>query len=196
MQRVFIIHGWSEHPEEAWFPWLKRELTAKGMKVEVPAMPITDQPQIDAWVNKLAEMIGQPDKDTYLVGHSIGVQTILRYLEMVAKPVGGVLSVAGWYYLKDGSLNGPEEVSIAQPWVETPINSELVRENAGIIRAIFSDNDPYVDLENAKLFKDRLGAVTLVLPNKGHLGAEDNLKEVPEILDELMKIIGSEAYNQ
>ncbi len=191
MKRVFIIHGWGGYPEEAWFPWLKQQLKFKGINVEVPLMPKTDQPQIDTWVNHLAELIDQPDKQTYLVGHSIGVQTILRYLETINQPIGGVLAVAGFYTLIPDCLEGPEEGTIAKPWLETPINNEKVRINAGRIRAIFSDNDPCVGLENVELFKQRLAATTLVLKNKGHMGTEAGFKQIPEISNELMKIIGN-----
>ena len=35
MKRVFIIHGWEGHPENAWFPWLKKELEQKRVSQEV-----------------------------------------------------------------------------------------------------------------------------------------------------------------
>ncbi len=49
--------------------------------VQVPAMPNTAEPKIETWVPFLEKLVGKPDKDTYLVGHSIGCQTILRYLD-------------------------------------------------------------------------------------------------------------------
>lgn len=59
-KRVFIIHGWDGYPEEAWFPWLKSQLEQAGFTVEVPAMPQPDEPTIEAWVPKLAEVVGEP----------------------------------------------------------------------------------------------------------------------------------------
>jgi len=31
-KRVFIVHGWGGHPEEGWFPWLKKELERRGFE--------------------------------------------------------------------------------------------------------------------------------------------------------------------
>src|SRR3989344_1157111 len=81
MKRVFVIHRWSGGPEDDWRPWLKEELEAKGYEVVVPEMPETEHPQIGKWVAKIAEVVGMPDENTYFVGHSIGCQTIMRYLQ-------------------------------------------------------------------------------------------------------------------
>ncbi len=40
MRNIFLIHGSYGHPQENWFPWLKKELESLGHKVYVPAFPI------------------------------------------------------------------------------------------------------------------------------------------------------------
>ena len=80
-KRVFIVHGWDGHPKEGWFPWLKQELEKHGFDVFVPQMPEPIMPKIEAWVSHLAGIVNKPDKNTCFVGHSIGCQAILRYLE-------------------------------------------------------------------------------------------------------------------
>src|SRR5437868_4096780 len=79
----FIIHGYLSYPEEAWLPWLKRELERNGYTVALPAMPQPDQPVIAEWIEFIARLVGQPGPDTVLIGHSMGVQAVLRYLETV-----------------------------------------------------------------------------------------------------------------
>lgn len=44
-KRVFIVHGWDGYPEEGWFPWLERELEARGFEVHVPALPDASTPR-------------------------------------------------------------------------------------------------------------------------------------------------------
>lgn len=41
---------------------------------------------------------GHPDENTYFIGHSIGCQSIDRYLEILPSEtkIGGVVYVAGW----------------------------------------------------------------------------------------------------
>lgn len=77
-KRVFIIHGWDGSPQNCWFPWLKNELEKKGFSVGVPPMPHPEIPTISDWVNCIAVAVGQPDENTFFVGHSIGCQAILR----------------------------------------------------------------------------------------------------------------------
>ena len=98
-KRVFIAHGWDGYPEEGWFPWLKKELEAKGFEVYVPQLPETGSPRIHNWVPKLAEVVGEIDENTYFVGYSMGCQTIARYLETLPEgvKVGGAVFVAGFF---------------------------------------------------------------------------------------------------
>jgi len=187
MKRAFIIHGWGGRPDAGWLKWLNKELASKGFKVFAPDMPDKEYPKIDAWVSYLRRLVEKPDKDTYFVGHSIGCQAILRYLESIPKNVkiGGIVFVGGW--LKVKGLESKEEEEIASPWVNTPINLEKIRKRAGKIVALFSDNDPFVSLENSKIFKDKLNAKIIIEKNKGHY-IENITKKIPVALNELLKI--------
>jgi predicted alpha/beta hydrolase family esterase len=166
MKRVFIIHGWSGSPETNWLPWLKKELEQQGYEVVAPAMPDTDTPDIEAWVEKLAEVVGKPDEQTYFIGHSIGCQAILRYLETIKTPVGGALFVAGWFNLE--GLD-EEETTIARPWLETPINTEKVKNVLPKSILIISDNDDFGAFEENKEKFASFVTHTIVLPNAGHI---------------------------
>ncbi len=169
MKRVFIIHGWGGNPEEGWFPWLKKELEAKGFTVTVPAMPNTDEPKIETWVPFLKEQIGKADENTYLVGHSMGCQTIMRYLEGLAdEKIGGIVFAAGFFNLKNENLEDDEERAIAKPWLETPIDTNKILTHVDKITAVFSDNDDWVPLSDSEIFKERLKAKIIIEHNKSH----------------------------
>lgn len=188
-KRAYIIHGWGGDSEEAWFPWLKKELSARGFEVSIPAMPNTDEPDIDAWVGHLTETIGIPDEQTYLVGHSIGCQTILRYLALRdGTKIGGIVCVAGWFSLMN--LESVEEERIAKPWLELPIDFDRVKAAVPKIVAIFSDDDPVIPLEsNVKDFKEKLGAEIIVESGKGHFSRSDKVTELPSVLSTLVKMV-------
>ena len=143
MKQVFIIHGWGGSSEKDWIPWAKRVLVQKGFEVHIPTMPDTDNPVIDKWVGHLAKEIGEIDKDTVLIGHSIGCQTILRYLEgfSTGSRIGKVILIAPWVSLKNLTS---EEEPIARPWEETQINFDSLKSKAGSYVAVFSDDDPVV----------------------------------------------------
>ena len=187
-KRVFIIYGWEGNPENCWFPWLKKELENKGFSVIVPSMPHPDAPEIKSWVGHLNSVAGEADENTYFVGHSIGCQTILRYIEQLPQEVkiGGIVCVAGFFRLL--YLETEEEKQLAKPWLETKIDFEKIKKHTNKIVAIFSDNDPDVDLGDKELFEKYLNAKTIVEHNKGHFSDDAGVKELPVVLEELLKI--------
>ena len=115
MKKIFIVHGWGGRPNEPWLAWLKKELENRGMAVVVPEMPDPENPKIEAWVLHLSQVVGLPDANTCFVGHSIGCQTILRYLQTLNTQVGQVVFVAPWFSLKEDSYESDEERAIAKP---------------------------------------------------------------------------------
>jgi len=145
-------------------------------------------PKIEEWVSFLKKLVDKPDEETFFVGHSIGCQTILRYLETLPKDVkvGGAIFVAGWVNLVN--LSGPREEEIAKPWLETPINWDKVLQHTNNFVAIFSDNDPWVPLTDSEIFKEKLGAKIIVEHRRGHFSGSDNIRKIPVVLDELLKM--------
>ena len=142
-KRVFIVHGWDYNPSMNWYPWLKKELIDHGFEVFVPEMPNTSEPEISSWVEKLKKEVGKVDENTYFVGHSIGCQTIMRYLETLDSDIQirGCVFVAGWFNLDN--LEGEEVEAIAKPWIKTNINLDKVRAIVKKVAVFLSDNDPY-----------------------------------------------------
>jgi hypothetical protein len=185
MKRVIIVHGWDLLPNEHWYPWLKKELEQRGFQVEVPKMPDIERPKIEEWVPFLAKTVGTPDKETYFVGHSIGCQTILRYLESIKEQVGGAVFVAGWFSLQN--LESPEIEAIAQPWTNTPIDFKKVQKTTNKFVEFLSDNDPFVPLDNEKKFK-HLGAKVIIENGQGHYTKEDGVTQVPQVLSAVLEL--------
>lgn len=188
MNRIYLIHGWDGHPENCWFPWLKSELEKRGFEVIVPSLPHSEEPKIKEWVDCLKETVTDPDEETYFIGHSIGCQTIMRFLETLPEEtkIGGVVFVAGFFNLPN--LETEEEKEIAQPWIETPINTDKLLTLTDNFVAIFSDDDPEVSLSDAEIFRGKLGAKIIVEQGKGHFSDDDEVKELPVALNELLKI--------
>lgn len=189
MKRVFIVHRWDGKPEGDWYPWLKRELEKKDFLVTVPAMPEPDEPKMETWIPYLADVVGHTDGETYFVGHSIGCQTIIRYLETLSADtrIGGAVFVAGWYNLRN--LETEEEERIAGPWVITPHDDEKLKKilkNKSV--AIFSDNDPFVMEENKEQWRKNVGAEIIVEHKKGHFSESDGIKELPIVLEKILSL--------
>jgi uncharacterized protein len=185
--RAFIIHGYLSFPEEAWLPWMKRALEEKGCVVALPAMPRPDHPVIHEWLAFLAKLIGEPDAATILVGHSMGVQAVLRYLETLGaagKAVGKTLLVAGSFPIArsaaDASAAG-DIPPVLLPWFTTGIDAGKVKQAAGECTVILSDNDPYLDsAKAAATFREKLNAKIVIVPGGGHFNEDDKLVELPQ----------------
>ena len=185
MKRVYIIHGWDGHPDEGWFPWLKKGLEKRGFHVEIPAMPESAEPKIEAWVSYLSDTVGSVDENTFFVGHSIGCQTILRYFEKLPRSsvVGGAFFVAGWFTL---NLKTDEEIKIARPWLSIPIDFEKIKKHTARFFCVFSDDDEDVPISNLELFQKNLGAKCIIEHNKGHFCESDGVMKLPIILHEIL----------
>ena len=178
----YVIHGWDFNPKMNWYPWIKRELEGKGFKVVILEMPDTSVPVIKLWVDKLKDSV-KSEGEIYFIGHSIGCQTIMRYLETLDVEVRGALFVAGWFNL--ANLEDEEVEQIAKPWIKESINLSKVRERIDNLKVILSDNDPYNYVkENADKFRRELGAEVRIEHNKEHFIG----KKYPEILPEFLKL--------
>jgi len=185
MKTIYVVHGWSGSPEEGWFPWLKKELESKNFKVEILSMPNANHPKIEEWVTYLKKQVKKIDEDTSFLGHSIGCQTILRYLEGIDKKISKAVLVAPWVHLKPECIADKESQEIAKPWLEKTINWDKIKHNKYIY--IFSDNDSCVPLEDSEIFKQKLKAKIIIEHNKGHFSGEDNIKELNVVLKEILK---------
>jgi len=191
-KRVFIVHGWDGYPEEGWFPWLKKELETKGFTVVVPQLPKPDEPRINNWVPKLKEVVGEADEQTYFVGHSMGCQTIARYLEALPEGVmvGGAVFVAGFFKRLMGLEDDDIVRSVSQEWLITPLNLEKVKIHLKNSVAIFSDNDPYVPVDNKEDFVNVFGSKIIIEHSKGHFSGSTGTTELPVALESVLEIAG------
>lgn len=190
MKKVYIIHGWDGSPDEPLFLWFDKNLTDKGYEVKRLSMPDPKVPVIEKWIGKLREEI-TPDENTILVGHSVGCQAVMRYLETQDESIriAGILLLAPWMHLDQTTIEeeGEEVVEIARPWMEIPINFEKVKNISPKITAIFSDNDVFVPVSEEKFFADKLDAKTIMEHEKGHLGPADNISELQSALDSILE---------
>ena len=189
-KRVFVVHGWDGTPEDGWFPWLKRELETRGFEVFIPQLPDAGSPRIHKWVPALAKVVGIPDEQSYFVGHSMGCQTIARYLESLPEGVkiGGVVFVAGFFKRLMGLEDDPDVQETDKHWLGTPINLEKVKSHLPKSAAIFSDDDPWVPVDNQDDFKDILGSEIIIEHGKGHFtGDRDKTTKLPIVLEKIFE---------
>lgn len=186
-KRVFLVHGHQGSPDEGWFPWIRSELVARQFLVGALYMPDPEWPDMQQWITYLAEQVGHCDEHTYFIGHSLGVQAILRYIQTLPPHarVGGAVFVAGFERMI-GLEKYPLEAKQLEPWLREPIHWESIRGKSKHFTALFSDNDECIPLDNVHRFDVKLSAQTIVLHRRGHFAPDDYCTELPEALDALL----------
>lgn len=178
MKRAVIVHCWDGYPEYCWYQNTKKELEDKGFEVFVPQMPETHSPKLSLWLPKLVEVAGTPDEQLFLIGHSAGCITILRYLEQLSdsQKVGGVVLVAGF----TDNLGYDELTNL----VEAPVDYRKIKSKSNYFVAINSDDDPFVPVKHGYIFEEKLGARLIIKHGMGHFsGTADDTKSVTSLPD-------------
>lgn len=165
---------------------MKKELEKREFKVFVPSMPDTNNPQMESWMSFLTKLVGEPDKNCYFVGHSLGCITILRYLESLKgdQMVGGVIMVAGFSY----DLEYPGYKGELSGFFKTKVNWRKVKKRCKKFIAIHSKDDQWVPFKHSLLFKEKLGAELILEQNMRHFSGDDGVTKLPIVLDSLLKI--------
>ena len=186
MKKIFIIHGFNGYPNGGWRPWLMSELRKKDVYACALPMPSPDKPTVDKWVKTISMAVESPNRNIFLVGHSLGVNAILRYLETlpVGDKIGGAILVSGPYEnLKD------EEHKVLAPFFETPFDFDHIKKTCSKFVIIHSTDDPVVSFNNAILMANKLSCEIVSLSKGGHFNGSSGIYKFPELLETLEKII-------
>ena len=94
MKKVLLIHGFTGDGKGVWFPWMKRELEARGYEVFAPNLPNSCHPDLGEWVNALEPYFRQLDENDIIVAHSLGGKASLHTILRVRKKIGQLILVA------------------------------------------------------------------------------------------------------
>lgn len=183
MKRVVIVHGWEGKPGEGWQLWLQQELEKRDFQAFAPQMPHPALPRLDEWLATLRGLIEKPDKNTFLVGHSLGCYTILKYLEQLShgEEIGGVVMVAGFA----GNLK--HNIPVLRKYYENGVDWALVRLHCSNFVAIASERDDYVHIQSSHEFAEKLDARVIINNKWEHFSGVEGIKELPEALEALLQ---------
>ncbi len=190
MNKIYLVHCWDGQKDDGWYPWIEEKINDNNNKLVRFNMPNTESPKIDEWVSELDKQVEELNENTYFIGHSIGCQTILRYLETKnINKIGGILFVAPWLDLLPEAIADEESYNTAYPWINTPIDFDKIKNITDNITCIFSSDDYFVSISQVEVFEKLLNAKTVIVNNKGHISAEDGISELTEIYDKTLEMI-------
>jgi len=173
-----IIHGIYGHPEENWFPWLKRELEIKGFEVIVPKFPTPFNQSLESWLKVISNYENKIDEETVLIGHSLGASFILSYLEKSNNKIKAAFLVAGYHKMIENEFR-----ELNKTFVEKQFDWSKIKKNCGKFFVVASDSDPYIPIEINKELAGILGAELKIIHNGGHLNKKAGFEKFPELFN-------------
>ncbi len=146
-------------------------------------MPNPSQPICNDWVNEIRRVADMNTEDEiYLVGHSLGVPAILRYLESEeSRNIAGVVLVSG-----PSEKNNNRKIDT---FLETPFDYQKAKTKCGKFLIIHGDNDPNVPVSNAGTLSRELGGELVLVPNGRHLNGSSGWTQLPPCLEGLVEMM-------
>jgi len=191
MKSAILIHGWNTKDEffdeskptasnDHWFPWLSKQLSLKGLKVDAPEMPQYDLTTYESWKKEVERF--DITAETTLVGHSCGGGFIVRYLSENDIRVDRVVLVAPWLGLDFG-------YKFDENFFKFSIDADLAQKTNGVT-VIYSDDDFDAIKKSVNTLESSLHGVRYIeMHGKGHftrssLGREACPEVLKEVLDE------------
>lgn len=183
MTRAFIIHGTGGYPEENWFPWLKKELKAMDIETVIPQFPTPKNQTPETWFTVISDYLPLIEKDSIMIGHSLGATFLLRVLEKLDHSVAQSIFVA-----PSIGILPIKYIEGDRPFLSEPFNWQKIRQNAEKTTVFHSEDDPYICIENGMFVAQQLGAQFIKKDNCGHFNAQAGFRDgFPELLSEIMK---------
>lgn len=180
-RRVVIVPGYGATPADHWFPWLRGSLTADAIDAAIVSLPTPDAPVAPAWEAAVADALGVPDADTWVVAHSLGSITTLRVLAALREPwsLGGLVLVSGFTTPLDA-------LPVLDGYLAADVDAERLREHVATRFMIRSDADGIVPPSASDALAERLAATLRIVPGAGHFLADDGVTELPAVRDALL----------
>lgn len=181
MTKVFIIHGTGANSNSNWFPWLKRKLEKDKITVYVPKFPTGKNQSLSNWFIAFDKYLKFLDKDTIMVGHSIGpafIMDLLQQKELEVKSCFFIIPFIGDLGLKDFD-------PVNRTFTNKKMNWTLLKSLCKNYHVYASDNDPYVPLQKSKFVAKKLKAKFRLVKGGKHLNAEAGYKKFELLLKDI-----------
>lgn len=174
MKKVLILHSWFSTPTNNWYTWLKEKLEKQGYDVNLPDLPElrSKAPNMEL-ILKDIEALTFIDKETIVIGHSIGSLLAMRLAEKYH--FRKMILVSGWDFddLTEGHVH----------FWKTKINHAVIKNNVKERVVVYSDNDPYFTTATAEDMSKRFEATFHLCKGGGHFTSKSGYSTFPQLLE-------------
>ena len=143
-KKVFLIHGFRGTPNGGWRSYLMKELDKQDIYACAISLPNPEELKLAEWLEEVKRHIERnQDDDVYLIGHSLGGTTILRYLEQFNSPnLKGVIIASAPCHQNANSKIGD--------FLRTDFDWQIMKAQGVKVVVIQGDNDPRVPMGDAE----------------------------------------------
>lgn len=187
VKRAVLFHGTSSDPTHHWQPWLKKELEQQGYQVYAPLLPDNDRPNRRTYEAFLRKS-GWDFADNILVGHSSGATTVLNLLLADWFPKVKAVVLVGTFLNEKLTKNlGEFPDGLFDDLFLEGYDPERLKQKAGAFYFVHGSNDPYCDIQDAKVLCEQVGGTFMEIENGHHLGGTSGITELPELINYLSK---------
>lgn len=184
MKKVFIIHGFKGKPNGVWRPWLLEQLNNQNIYACTLPMPHSEAPICLEWISVIDHAVSNALGDEiYLVGHSLGVRAIMRYLEsdLANNGIAAAVLISGRIGKSPNQeITGFDTGSFKIDKIKNSCNRFVI---------IHGDNDPFVSVENAYEYGRLLNVEPEIVHNGGHFDREAGYLTFPKLFEEIMHLV-------
>lgn len=185
-----VVHGCPSDVEKAmssetrsydkhWIPWIKKELTARGIKTETPLMPTPWQPDYEKFKKEFEKC--KVTENTILIGHSCGSAFLVRWLGETRRKIFKLILVAPWKIPDEGDM-------YRKAFYVYPID-ESIKSRVEEVIMFTADDEEDDGKESLKIFHQSLGGEIVELKGRGHYTMGDmGTTKFPELLEVVLRL--------
>lgn len=175
--RIVYIHGngTTDWRSIDWAPWLEGQFREHGYETCFETFPDGIKARSEFWLPHLEKEIGAGEGDV-LIGWSSGAVAAMRYAEK-HRIRGSVLVSPCYTDLGDASEK--ESGYYEDPWRWGDIQN-----NQGQLALVYSEDDPYIPVDEFEFIARKLKPTVLNIPESGHFIER---KTFPELLEYILQ---------
>jgi len=166
MKNAWLLHGTGGSGSDYfWFSDTKDFLESEGYQVWWPALPNTNDPNINETLDFIRNNSPELTEETIIIGHSSACPVILEFIKYSDTKAKQVILVGGYYEKLGDSEKSKQMLPDKFDWGRIKIQSkEFILIN--------SDDDPWqCHDKQAREPAIKLGAKLIVNTGQGHMGS-------------------------
>jgi predicted alpha/beta hydrolase family esterase len=174
MAKYYIIPGFQGSGHDHWQTWVQRQ-SADFVRIEQKNW---NEPNIDEWAAQIENVLKHENlNDVILVAHSLGCHAVAQWAKRYNKTPRAALLVAP-----------PSAENVREKINETIWVGNALQKLAFESLLVTSNNDPWIDVETAKVYAQKWGSSFLNIGNAGHINQLSGYGEWPLVLQLLAQL--------